>query len=213
VRAGAPPHRPSSHDAKLSADIVLQLEDDVHLPRLYMTWHSPSIFQPGDAELDIAAHVLGSGKTARLYQRLVHELEIAQDVEAEQESGLLGSTLALSITAREGITLRQIEAEARNVLQQTVAELNERELQRARHHIETATIDSIQGVGGFGGKADRLNHYFFYTGDAGYLPEDLRRYEVLTPDHVRAQLASVISAPSVTLSVVPQNKRGLAVGA
>jgi zinc protease len=132
-------------------------------------------------------------------------------VEAEQESGLLGSTLGLSITAREGVTLRQIEAEARTVLQQTATELNERELQRARHHIETATIDSIQGVGGFGGKADRLNHYFFYTGDPGYLADDLRRYQQLTPDLVRAEFARVVSAPSVTLSVVPLGKPELAV--
>jgi zinc protease len=211
VRAGPKPAHPTSNGARLARDIVLQLEDDVHLPRLYMSWHSPRIFQTGDAELDIAAHVLGSGKTARLYQRLVHELEIAQDVEAEQESGLLGSTLGLSITAREGVTLRQIDAEARMVLQQTAAELNERELQRARHHIETATIDSIQGVGGFGGKADRLNHYFFYTGDPGYLAEDLRRYQQLTPEQVRTEFARVIAAPSVTLSVVPVGKAELAV--
>ncbi|HEX6064588.1 MAG TPA: insulinase family protein, partial [Longimicrobiales bacterium] len=161
--------------------------------------------------LDIAARVLGNGKTARLYQRLVHELEIAQDVEAEQESGLLSSSFALSITAREGVPLTRIHDEARVILEQAATDLDERELTRARNHIETATIDSIQSAGGFGGKADRLNHYFFYTGDAGYLNQDLQRYAELTADAVRDWIRRTIVEPAVTLSVVPRGKLDLAV--
>jgi zinc protease len=207
----AQPPRPSVPDADLTADAVLQLEDDVHLPRLYMSWHSPAIFDAGDAELDVAARALGSGKTARLYQRLVHELQIAQDVEAEQESGMLGSTFGLSVTAREGVTLTEIQDEVRKVLADTVADLNDRELQRARHHIETGTVDSVQSVGGFGGRADRLNHYYFYAGDAGYITGDLQRYDEITTDVVRMRLRQTINAPSVTLSVVPNGRLDLAV--
>jgi zinc protease len=210
VPAAAEPPRAQVADVELGNSRVLHIEDDVHLPRLYMSWHSPRIFTPGDAELDVAARALASGKTARLYQRMVHELESAQDVDAEQESGLLGSTFSISVTAREGVTLSEIEDQVRGILRDTVDGLTERELQRARHHIETSTVDSIQGVGGFGGKADRLNHYYFYTGDAGYLAEDLKRYDVLTPESVRAQLQRTISQPSVILSVVPQGKTELA---
>lgn len=209
-RAGAPA-RVTPDPVTLADEVILTIEDEVHLPRLYMTWHSPRILEPGDAELDIAARVLGNGKTARLYQRLVHELEIAQDVEAEQESGLLGSSFAISVTAREGVPLGRLRDEVKAVLGRTVDELDEREVARARHHIETATIDSIQSVGGFGGKADRLNHYFFYTGDAGYLNQDLQRYAVLMPDVVRAWLRRTVTAPSVTLSVIPRGRLELAV--
>ncbi len=211
VPAVAEPPRPSVSDPALPAHAVLQLEDEVHLPRLYMTWHSARIFADGDAELDVAAHVLGSGKTARLYQRLVHELQIAQDVEAEQESGLLGSAFGLSVTAREGVALGQIQDEVRKVLAETVHNLNDRELQRAHHHIETATVDAVQSVGGFGGRADRLNHYYFYTGDAGNIAADLRRYDELNPETVRARLSQTIATPMVTLSVIPHGKPDLAV--
>jgi zinc protease len=210
VKPVAEPPRSTVPNPTLSHQRILHIEDDVHLPRLYMTWHSPRIFEPGDAELDVAARVLGSGKTARLYQRMVHELESAQDVDAEQESGLLGSTFSISVTAREGVTLTQIEEQVQAIIRETVDGLTEREVQRARHHIETGTIDSIQGVGGFGGKADRLNHYYFYTGDAGYLADDLKRYDELTPESVRAFLQQTISQPSVMLSVVPQGKAELA---
>jgi zinc protease len=205
------PPRPAVAGTHLESDVILQLEDDVHLPRLYMSWHSPKIFAAGDAELDVASRVLGTGKTARLYQRLVHELEIAQDVDAEQESGLLGSTFGLSVTAREGVALGEIKEQVDAVIRETIDGLTQRELDRARHHLETATIDSIQGVGGFGGKADRLNHYYFYTGDAGYLAADLQRYDELSVERVRAVLQTTLERPAVTLSVVPNGQRNLAV--
>ena len=206
IAPAATPPRVAPGPASLASTALLQLEDDVHLPRLYMTWHAPAIFAAGDAELDVAARVLGSGKTARLYKRLVHELEIAQDVEAEQESGLLGSAFGLSVTAREGVSLERIRDEVNRVLEDTVNELDDRELLRARHHIETATIDSVQSVGGFGGKADRLNHYYFYADDPGFLPQDLARYDELTPETVRVALRKTIAAPCVILSVVPTGK-------
>jgi zinc protease len=178
------------------------LEDDVHLPRLYIAWHTPPLFAPGDAEMDVVADVLGAGKAARLYSRLVHDLEIAQDVEAWQNSGQLGSSLMLTITAREGISLDRVEMEARSVVAQLATDLTQRELDRARNHIETSTVDSLQGVGGFDGKADRLNHYHFYTGLADSVSQDLARYGLLTPEHVRVALQKATANPAVVVTVV-----------
>jgi zinc protease len=210
VAAAPEPPRVTPRAPTLYSAVALQLEDEVHLPRLYMAWHSPRIFTAGDAELDVAAHVLASGKTARLYQRMVHELEIAQDVEAEQESGLLGSTFGISVTARGGVTLARIADEVYAVLRQCTRDLNQRELDRARNHIVTSTIDAIQGVGGFGGKADRLNHYFYYANDPDYITRDLERYQALNVEFVQAQLRHTVEAPAVTLSVIPRGKTGLA---
>ena len=39
----------------LNREIRLVLEDRVELPRLYLAWHSPSLFHAGDAELDLGA--------------------------------------------------------------------------------------------------------------------------------------------------------------
>ncbi|HEY6509183.1 MAG TPA: pitrilysin family protein, partial [Vicinamibacterales bacterium] len=62
------------------------ITDRVQLPRLYMAWHTPPIYAPGDAAMDIAASLLTGGKNARLYRRLVYDLQIAQDVSAFQQS-------------------------------------------------------------------------------------------------------------------------------
>jgi zinc protease len=58
------------------------LEDRVQLPRLYMTWVSPGAYEEGDAEMIALARLLAGGKNSRLYQRLVYEMQIADDVSA-----------------------------------------------------------------------------------------------------------------------------------
>jgi zinc protease len=201
----APPLRATA-PVVLQEDKRVVLQDAVHLPRIYMAWHTPASFAPGDAEMDVAAEVLGAGKSSRLYTRLVHELEIAQDVEAFQNSGQIGSSMMVTVTAREGVDLTHLETEIRSVLASTANDLSQRELDRARHHIETAMVDALQSVGGFGGKADRLNHYYFYTGTADFISQDLARYRLLTVDRVRAALSRMLAARTVVVTVVPGAK-------
>jgi zinc protease len=73
IPAGEKPARVSvPAPAPPPADVKLVLEDRVELPRVYMAWHSPALFAEGDAELDLVAEVLASGKTSRLYRALVY---------------------------------------------------------------------------------------------------------------------------------------------
>ena len=90
-------------------DIRLVLEDRVELPRLYLAWHSPALFAEGDAELDLVAEVLSSGKTSRLYRALVYEQRIATEVAASQNSRELGSFFQVVATAAPGRTLAEVE--------------------------------------------------------------------------------------------------------
>ena len=62
--------------AALTGQSCLVLEDRVELPRLNLAWHSPRMFDDGDAALDIAADVLANGKAARLYRALVHDSRV-----------------------------------------------------------------------------------------------------------------------------------------
>src|SRR5437016_10963362 len=78
--------------------------DRVQLPRLFLAWLTPPHFTPGDAELDVVADILASGKNSRLYKRLVYEMQIAQDVSAYQGSQDLASAFHITATPRPGHT-------------------------------------------------------------------------------------------------------------
>src|SRR5271165_967387 len=69
----------------------LTVSDEVELPRVYMQWITAPYYEPGDADANMLAHVMGGGKSSRLYKKLVYELQIAQDVDAEINSLKLGS--------------------------------------------------------------------------------------------------------------------------
>ena len=204
VQVAAPP--PPAQDVKLV------IEDRVELPRLYMAWHSPALFAEGDAELDLVAEVLSSGKTSRLYRALVYEQRIATEVAASQNSREAGSFFQIVATAAPGHTLAEIERaivkELSNLIDKgpTAAEL-ERCLAQAEAHF----LFRLQTVGGFGGKSDQLNAYNTFLGDPGYFEQDLRRYRSATAELLR-QMAARYLPPTrrVVLSVVPRGRVALA---
>jgi zinc protease len=208
------PEVPEVHapDATLPRTGRLVLEDDVQLPRLYVAWHSPAHFAPGDAALDVAASVLADGRTSRLYRTLVYDRQVAQDVSAYQSSARLGSEFTVVVTARPEVGLAALEAEVRAELGRMAEEgVSVRELERARNARETGFVDALQTVGGFGGKADRLNQYQFYTGEPDWAGQDLARYRTLTPAAVQAAVRRWLAEPhSVVLSVVPRGRADLA---
>jgi zinc protease len=188
------------------------LEDRVQLPRLYLAWVTPPAFAPGDAALDAVAGVLAGGKNSRLYKRLVYELQVAQDVSAGQGSQGLASTFAVVVTARSGHTLEEI----RRLVDEEIAKLqaappSERELSRFQNRTEAGFFDRLERVGGFGGKADQLNLYYFRTGNPDYFEEDLARYRALGPSDVQAAAFQFLGAGRVLISVVPEGKKELAV--
>jgi zinc protease len=212
VPGGAPVPPIDAPPAVLSTEKRMVLEDRVQLPRLYMCWLTPPLYAPGDAELDAVAGVLTGGKNARLYKRLVYDLQIAQDVGAFQGSQALSSQFCIIATARAGHGLSELEA----VIQEELARLRsepptEREVARVVHQTEVSFLDRLERIGSFGGKADQLNAYYWRTGNPDYFAEDLARYRALAPGDVSAAAATHLrDGARVVLSIVPNGKPELA---
>jgi zinc protease len=194
------------------ADVRMVLEDRVELPRLYLAWHSPALFADGDAELDLIAEVLSSGKTSRLYRALVYEQRIATEVAASQNSREAGSFFQIVATAAPGRTLAEVErAIAREMAALVDRGPTSQELDRCLAQAEAHFLFRLQTVGGFGGKSDQLNAYNTYLGDPGYFARDLERYQASTPALLRqAAAAHLTSSGRVILSVVPRGRLALA---
>jgi zinc protease len=185
-KQGKPVSKPSVQTPPITAERRAVVTDRVELPRVYMAWLTSSIYQPGDAEADIAATALGGGRSSRLYKKLVYEQQIAQDVNVSQYSLMLGSVFQVVATARPGHTAQELEKAIDTELssfRETGPE--EAEVARARNIFETRIIQGLENLGGFGGVADRLNSYNHYLGDPGYLQKDLQRYRTVTPAAVR----------------------------
>jgi zinc protease len=185
------------------------ITDRVQLPRLYVAWHTPGLLKPGDATMDVVANLLTGGKNSRLYRRLVYELQIAQDVAAFQQSQALGSTFLIMTTARPGQSLERLQAVIDEELDRLRAAPPEaREMTRALNQIEANFYRSMERVGGFGGKADQLNSYYYAAGTPDYFQKDLDLYRAVTAADVKAAVERYLPKDRrVELSVVPGEQK------
>jgi len=200
------PVRPAPAPAVLVSGKEITLTDRVQLPRLRLCWHSPALFAGGDAELDLAAQVLGGGKSSRLYKSLVFERRIAQDAFAYQSSQMLGSLFHVGVTAKPGVTLDQVQRAVDEELARFAAEgPTTAEVDRARN---SHLADFYKSVDHLQTRADILNHYEHLLGDPDGVDRDLTRYEAADRESVRAQLAATAGLPRLTLRTVPENGAG-----
>jgi zinc protease len=178
----------------ITAERRAVVPDRVELPKVILAWITSPIFQQGDADADIAAHVLGGGKSSRLYKKLVYELEIAQDVSVQQYSLVLGSVFNIDVTARPGHTAEELEQAIDAELEKFRAEgPTPEEVERARNTIETNIVGRLETLGGFGGVADRLNLYNHYLGTPDYLQQDIARYRGVNVGSVKAFAAAQLA--------------------
>jgi zinc protease len=194
---------------EITAEKRAYLEDRVQLPRLTMAWLTPPAYGPGDAALSALADLLASGKNSRLYERLVYDLQIADDVSAGQSSGKLSSEFRISATARSGHALDELEQvilEELDKVKTTAPE--ERELRRIVNQYELSFFEGLERVAS---KADQLNQYFYYTGDPDYFAEDLARFRALRPQDLSDAANRWLATDArVVLSIIPQGRPELA---
>jgi len=159
--------------------------DRVELPRVFMGWLTSKAYAAGDADLAVAAQILAGGKSSRLYKSLVYDKQIAQEVNATQNSNALTSMFIVDVTARPGHGAPEVEAAIDAELAQMRTQgPTEKEVERARNTIETALLTQLEKVGGYG-LANQLNQYNQYLGDPGYLGKDLARFQNVTPASVQ----------------------------
>jgi zinc protease len=187
-------------------DDRLVLEDRVDLIRLYLAWPAPPLFSPGDADLDLAADLLATGRTSRLYRRLVHDRRLATDVAAAQSSRELVSQFQVVVTVAPG----QQPAEVRAAIDDELSRLRadgptDDELERGRARAESAFVYRLQSLGGSGGKSDQLNSYNVFRGRPDYFDVDLGRYLSASHDSVRDAVRRFVDpARAIELTVVPR---------
>jgi len=206
IPSGPPVEHARPVPRPLGAEERVTIDDQVELPRLYVAWQAPADYAPGEAELEIAADVLSSGKSSRLVKRMVMDEQIAQSVGAFANPQRLAGEFVVVATPKPGQDPQRLLAE----IDQEIARLSREppsaaELMRAKNRIESGAVFALEPVGGFGGRAAVLNRYYFDTGDPGYLPRDLARYRAVTAEGVRAAVASTLRPDArVVLTVLPR---------
>jgi zinc protease len=204
--SGPKPQRPQVAPVKLSRETVIRHDEKIAtLPMLTLAWHSPEYLAEGDATADMLATVLATGKASRLYRRLVLEKQLAQSVDASQQSIGAQSVFTIEVVARPGVSTDALKKEVEAVLEEVRKNgVTAEELHRARTRYDTRMLSGLESVGGFGGKADVLQNYNHFVGEPSYLAQDLARYQAVSPEDVkRFALEQLRPDARVVLHAVP----------
>jgi zinc protease len=194
IPPGPPLDRPARGTPGFDGERVIEVKDRVPQERTYFAWHGPAYFAPGDAELNLVATILTDGLSARLNKALVYDRQLASNTVAFQSGQPLTGMFIMWATARPGADLAQIEG----IVTEEIARLAKEgptpeELARARTKWEFNFVTGLEGIGGFGGKADILNQYNTYLGDPGMFEEDFARYRNATPASVQAAVNTYLN--------------------
>ncbi len=200
------PLHPSYPPVKLEAEKRVRLTDQVELPKVTLSWPTPPLTKEGDADFDVLSQVLANGKASRLYQKLVHEQQLASEVSAYQESMSLQSVFHIEVTGTPGSTPEQLVKAADAVVAQLKAEgPTQAEVDSARLLITTGTARNLESLLG---RADLLNAMQRLYGDPTALDKDLARYAKVTPQTARAAAVQYLTSGRVVIEVVPAAAAG-----
>ena len=147
------------------------LEDRVQLPRVYNAWHTRKAFRPTTRALEVLAGVLAGGKSSRLYQRLVYELQIASQVAAYQDGGRLDGKFVIFATARPGHALDELQRVIDEEVRKLAASGPDAARTGTRAEQHRGAVLSAHGAGRrvLGGKANQLNYYNYFVGEPDYI--------------------------------------------
>jgi len=204
IPPGPPLDRPSAWVAKRTGEQRQELQDRVPQARVYLSWNTPAWGHPDGDLLDFVGQVLTSGKTSRLYKRLVYDDQIATSVMAGQSTGEIGSTFEIVASVKPGGDPAAVERAVREELKRLLDKgLTRDELERARTDQLAGFIRGVERIGGFGGKSDVLAEHQVYGGDAGLFRQRLALVKRATTAEVRDAARRWLSDGVHVLTVRP----------
>ena len=180
--------------------------DHVAQPRIYRTWIVPQLGSDAAIQLDLASTVLGGGKTSRLYQRLVYQDKLVDDISASVSPFALASQFQIQADVKEGADPAKVEAVINEELQKFLASgPTADELDRAKISNRAGFVRDLEKVGG-NGKAAILAEGQVYRDDPGAYRKDLERIASASITSVKTVADTWLNNGDYQLTVLPAGK-------
>lgn len=185
VPSGPPVAKHETFIAKRSGTIRQTVEDRVPQARIYKVWNIPQWGTPCADYLDLVSDVLSSGKTSRLYKRLVYDDQIATDVAAFIDLREIAGLFYIQATAKPGEDLKKVEKAIDEELEKFLKEgPTEAELKRVKARYVSNFIRGSERIGGFGGKSDILARNQVYAGSPDFYKTTLKNIREATAENL-----------------------------
>lgn len=203
-----PPGPPVAHQRswieKLSGEHRETVQDRVPQARLYKIWNVPGYGTLAADHLRLASGLLSSGRSSRLYKRLVYDEQIATQVAAYLDEREIGSQFAVVATAKQDVDLKRVEKAIEEELDRFLQDgPTDKELERIKTQSFAGFIRGIERIGGFGGKSDILATNQTYLGNPHSYQQRLRNFDEASCEGITGTLREWLSDGVYSLAVFP----------
>ena len=172
------------------------------VPAFHLVYRIPPSRTPDHYALELLADVLGDGRSARLYQALVKQREICQEVHISTDYRRGPDLFSFWSVLSEGHT----GAEARAVIYDQLADIADngitaREFEKVQNRTRASFVFGLQTSMR---RASRLAEFALYWGDPTLLRTELGRYLEVTPaDIQRVARTYLVPNNRIWIDVVP----------
>lgn len=190
--------------AKRSGEQRQTAQDRVPQARIYKIWNIPQWGTNENTHLNLAASILGAGKTSRLYKRLVYDEQIATSASAYLDSREITGLFFIEADAKPGVELAKVEKAINEELKRLLTEgATEKELRLVKTQYIANFIRGSERIGGFGGKSDILATNETFGGRPDYYQTIMRFVNETTLANIKDALIQWLSAGAYVLEIHP----------
>ncbi len=204
IPAGPPTARQEQWVAQRAGSQRGVMYDRVPQSRVYKVWNVPGWGSADGEHLGLIGNLLSTGKSSRLYKRLVYDEQIATDVNAYGNLREIGGLFVIQATARPGADLAKVEHAVNEELARFLSTgPTPAELQRVKTGFRAGFVRGIERIGGFGGKSDALAQGEVFAGRPDFYQTRLRRVAGATAGQIRTAANRWLSDGDYTLEVLP----------
>lgn len=152
------------------------------VPFLMVAWPGVYQYHPDAYALEVLSTYLTKGKKAPLYQVLVEDKQLTDQVLAYQDNGEIAGRLVMQVTAFQNKSLQEVMDGMQAGFAKFEANgISANDLTRIKAGQETAFYNSLSSVVG---KGFQLAQYEIFAGDPGFVNQDIKNILAVTADDV-----------------------------
>jgi predicted Zn-dependent peptidase len=192
-RRDTPAYAPPALPVQASERTESSVDPLAELPAFHLAFHIPPSRELDHYPIEVLAMVLGDGESSRLYQKLVKEREILQDISVSTDDRRGPDVFSVFGIVAQGHT----GAEARAVIYEELEKLaregiTSRELEKAKNRLRAYFVFGLQSNLA---RAQQLAEFEMYAGNAELLRSELDRYLAVSAEDVK-RVAGIYFAAS-----------------
>ena len=204
IPPGPPVARFDQWVAKRSGTSRQSAQDRVPQTRIIKSWNVPGDKTRDRVLLDLTAQLLSSGKSSRLYKRLVYDDQTATRVSAYNDTREIASLFTIEADVKKDVDPAKVEQAMDEELAKLLANgPAEDELDRAKTDSFSSFIRGVERIGGFGGKSDVLASSMVYGGRPDGYKDELEIIRKATPAQIKDAAQRWLSDGVYVLQIDP----------